>query len=85
MVLRADMPGYDDARAHGKAQKKTDGHEGDGARTGDSRQSASAHQIAYDESVRRVVKLLEKITDEDRQRIAQYDTGDGPVRHKLDV
>lgn len=82
-ILRADISGDHDARAHGEAGEGAHGQIDDGARAGHGGQGVAPHQVAHDQGVGGVIELLKQIPDEHRDRVAQDPLVDGPLRHQI--
>ena len=60
-LSRAEIPGDDHPRPHGRAHDEADHQENQRAGGGDSRQGVSPQALSHDKGIRRVVQLLENL------------------------
>ena len=66
-VLRADEIADDHTGPHGQSAEKADEQKDDGAGAGYGGQCVGAEKVPYNQRVRRVVKLLKQVPEQQRQ------------------
>ena len=72
LILRTKVTGNDHTCTGADAIEQTDQEEDEAARRADRRQRLTAQQIAYNQCIRRIIKLLKKIAQKDRHRKSDH-------------